>query len=72
MNLIFEKSKTTENKKDLAILFRKVRSSDSCCVSCYIELCEDYDLDLNVKNENKILNKLHNYIIDKILHKFYL
>ena len=41
MDFIFEKSKTIANKDDLVILFKKIRSSGSCCVTFYDELCKN-------------------------------
>ena len=54
MDFIFEKSKAIANKDDLVILFLKIRSSGSCCVTFYDELCKEYGLHLykNIYIEN--------------------
>lgn len=42
MDLIYEKSKTSKRKDDLAILYRMIRSSKSCCITYYIDICYEY------------------------------
>lgn len=62
MDLIFEKSKRTKRKDNLTILYRKIRSSKSCCISYYflyvmnmvfvhinIKFCVIYLLNMKVK-----------------------
>ena len=66
MDLIYESAKTSTQNYKLSILFRKIRSSESCCIDYYINLCLAYQfnhislLDLYNNYEKEITKKLNN------------